>query len=116
MSIKTVTGSSGANAAQTVSITSPGTKCIQFWGYVVTFYGGAPTEPIQIDFSDSGPLGGEVIWIDLIPAAIATKVMSSPARFVFPKPYFVRKGLDLQCDITAGGAGVITKCSLLYEI
>lgn len=112
--VKTSLGTSGANSAQTITITSPNTKYIKLCGYSVSYKGAAvPAADITIDFKDED---NNVLWQDIIPRGTANSG-TTVARYHFGNcPIYCPTGKNLKCVIGAGGASVITVASVLWNI
>jgi hypothetical protein len=105
--IKTVTGTSGANAAQTLTITLPANKKRIFLRHLtVTTKGADVASDIDIVINDNA--------VAIYPIALRTgKVFGGD--FDFGKGIPIRAG-DCTIVIDAGGASVVTVAGAVYEI
>lgn len=112
--IKTAIGTSTANAAKTTTITSPNTKTIKIFSYLVTYKGADfNASDITIDIKDEDD---NVLWSDCITQGAATAA-DFRASFNFGnRPLYLQPGKNAKVVVSAGGANVLTITSVQYDL
>jgi hypothetical protein len=112
---KTITGTSGLATAQTLTITSPNTKCIFIKQYVIATYGAPSPDGITIQITDED---SNVLWEDAIAKSTGT-LPANPMRVphTFPDQGLkVAAGKNVAVVVSDPGAGSGTEASVLYTL